>query len=227
MDYNCNRAGAHHTHKHITTKGTCKCKWPPDKDIPLTAVVMCLASYQPNFSSPAQGLSSHLCLRNKTHPPCGHLNCYRGVRVSHTHGQDVNKAGIYTRGMTQGTLAPMFPGAGQERRAESSTTPDALSAPGLNDSEYQLAHDLPMVCAEDMTATIEKTPTLKGRLFYCIPGGRHNKWDYSAVLQQCPPSSDGGPPAKLVEGKDHHVIGHMEERGDARTPQRCISRVQL
>lgn len=46
--------------------------------------------------------------------------------------------------------------SGWERRAKISITLDAPSATGLNDSEYELACYLPMVCAENMAAVIEK-----------------------------------------------------------------------
>ena len=79
IDYNCDLAEVYHTHQYSMTKGTCMHKWPPDKEIPLTAAVMCPASCQPDVSSPAQRLSSYLCFQSKTGPPRGHPNRYGGI----------------------------------------------------------------------------------------------------------------------------------------------------
>lgn len=77
--------------------------------------------------------------------------------------------------------------SGWERRAEMSITCDAPSATGLNHSKYEPARYLPMVCAEYMTAMIEKN--LRGKLFYYTPGGRCSKWAYNAVLWQRTPAA--------------------------------------
>jgi len=50
----------------------CECKWPPDKDLPLTAAVPCLASDRPSFNS-------YLCFQSKICPPRGHPNRYGGI----------------------------------------------------------------------------------------------------------------------------------------------------